>query len=66
MRSSIRPLAVAFTLFFIVGLTGVLAGCRGQADAPPKAAGDLTDAEKQQVRELQEQRASEWGTAKKK
>ena len=40
-----------------------LTGC-GEKPAPPKA--DLTEKEKQHIRELNEQRASEWGSTKKK
>ncbi len=43
-----------------------LMGCGGEKLSPPKTAGELTEQEKQQVRELNEQRASEWGPAKKK
>jgi len=63
-RSLAATWAVRFT-FTIAILSLLIAGC-GEADTPPKAAGDLTEAEKQQIRELQEQRASEWGTGKKK
>jgi hypothetical protein len=43
-----------------------VAGCGGEAPAPPKTAGDLSEQEKQQIRELNEQRAQEWGTPKRK
>ena len=46
-----------------VGLL-VIAGCGGEAPAPPKTAAELTEQEKQQIRELNEQRAQEWGTPK--
>jgi hypothetical protein len=38
-----------------------LTGC---ADKPAAPKTDLTEKEKQQIRELNEQRASEWGTTK--
>jgi len=41
-------------------------GCGGAATTPPKSAAELSEQEKQQLRELDEQRASEWGTPKKK
>jgi len=46
-----------------VGLL-VIGGCGGEAPAPPKTAAELTEQEKQQIRELNEQRAQEWGTPK--
>lgn len=46
-------------LFFAV----VLAGCSGESTAPKQT---LTDVEKQQVKELNEQRQDEWGRPKKK
>ena len=52
-------------LAWAVALTTV-AGCGGEAPTPPKTAADLTEQEKQQIRELNEQRAQEWGTPKKK
>jgi hypothetical protein len=52
-------------LVFAVVLSS-LAGCGGEAPSPPKTAADLTEQEKQQIRELNEQRAQEWGTPKKK
>lgn len=39
-------------------------GCSNSGTTAPKA--DLSEQEKQQVRELNEQRASEWGSTKKK
>lgn len=50
-------------LAWAVALT-ILAGCGGETPAPPKTAADLTEQEKQQIRELNEQRAQEWGTPK--
>jgi hypothetical protein len=52
-------------LAWAVALT-IVAGCGGEAPTPPKTAADLTEQEKQQIRELNEQRAQEWGTPKKK
>jgi hypothetical protein len=42
-----------------------LAGCGGPKPAPAKSAAELTEAEKQQIRELNEQRTQEWGSAPK-
>jgi hypothetical protein len=44
----------------------IIAGCGGEAPTPPKTAAELTEQEKQQIRELNEQRAQEWGTPKRK
>jgi hypothetical protein len=52
-------------LAWVVVLTFV-AGCGAESPTPPKTAADLTEQEKQQIRELNEQRAQEWGTPKKK
>ncbi len=41
-------------------------GCGGATTTPPKSAGELSEQEKQQLRDLNEQRASEWGTPKRK
>jgi hypothetical protein len=50
-----------------VVLTLLLAACGcGGGTTAPKAAGDLSDEQKQQIRELNEQRSSEWGPPKKK
>ena len=41
------------------------AGCGGPPTTTvPKKTGELTEKEKQQIRELNEQRAQEWGTKK--
>jgi len=43
----------------------VAAGCGGPPTTNvPKKTGELTEKEKQQIRELNEQRAQEWGTKK--
>ena len=41
-----------------------IAGCGGGETAAPKK--DLSEKEKQQIRELNEQRASEWASTKRK
>jgi hypothetical protein len=58
-----------FARFLPAALLGVLVtivGCGGEAPAPPKTAAELSEQEKQQIRDLNEQRAQEWGTPKKK
>jgi hypothetical protein len=49
-----------------IWITAVFAfsGCSEPAVTPPKK--DLTEKEKQQIRELNEQRASEWASTKRK
>ena len=49
-------------LFTILGLTG----CPAEKPAPPKSAAELSEEEKKQIIELNEQRAQEWGTPKRK
>jgi hypothetical protein len=39
-----------------------IVGCGGEAPSAPRTAAELSEAEKQQIRELNEQRAQEWGT----
>ena len=39
------------------------AGCGGEASTPPKT--DLSEQEKEQIKDLNEQRAQEWGSKKK-
>ena len=39
----------------------VASGCGGAATTPPKTASELSEQEKQQLRELNEQRVDEWG-----
>ncbi len=59
-------IAGASLLFVFAAIACVgLMGCGGEKPSPPKTSGELTEQEKQQVRELNEQRASEWGPAKK-
>lgn len=41
----------------------VMLGCGGESSTPPKS--DLTEQDKQQIKDLNEQRASEWGSKKK-
>ena len=50
----------------ILGLSFLLtiAGCGGSESSAPKK--DLGEKEKQQIRELNEQRASEWSSTKRK
>jgi hypothetical protein len=48
----------------LVPFLALLASCSGGEVKPVKT--DLSEKEKQQVRELNEQRASEWGSTKKK
>jgi hypothetical protein len=58
LRSRLRPLA------FLLILTANIAvnGCSDPPSAPKQ---DLSEKEKQQVRELNEQRAQEWGPKRK-
>lgn len=49
----------------VLGLLA-LGGCGGEKVAPAKSADELSEAEKQQVRELNEQRTDEWGKPVKK
>jgi hypothetical protein len=55
----VRVTRVTFPLLLLAAL-----GCGGAETTPPKSAAELSEQEKQQVRELNEQRASEWGTPK--
>lgn len=48
----------------VVVLALVVAGCGSSKDIPPKQT--LSEKEKQQVKELNEQREQEWGGPKKK
>jgi outer membrane biogenesis lipoprotein LolB len=41
----------------------LLSGCGGESSTPPKQ--DLSEQDKQQIKELQEQRTQEWGPRKK-
>jgi hypothetical protein len=51
----------------MVGLTvASFAGCQRDTGGVPKATGELTEEQKQQIRQLNEQRAEEWGTPKRK
>lgn len=54
----VRVLAVSMLL--------AVSGCGGEKPAPAKTAGELSEEEKQQVRELNEQRTDEWGKPVKK
>jgi hypothetical protein len=56
--------AQAVCLLIALGLL-TAAGCGGYEPAPPKTAGELSEQEKQQLKELDEQRAQEWGGAPK-
>jgi hypothetical protein len=48
----------------IIAIALVTAGCGGEASIPPKSG--LSEQEKEQIKDLNEQRAQEWGPAKKK
>jgi predicted small lipoprotein YifL len=48
---------------FVVAFLLSISGC-GEKPAAPKT--DLSEQDKQQIRELNEQRAQEWGTTKRK
>ena len=52
----------AGSLFLVAVIS--FAGCGGAETAAPKK--DLSEKEKQQIRELNEQRASEWASTKRK
>jgi len=54
----------SFLAGVIVALPLVLAGCGGSGPAPTKTADQLSEEEKQQLRDLNEQRAQEWGGKK--
>ncbi len=43
-----------------------LAGCSRDTGGTPTPTGELTEEQKQQIRQLNEQRAEEWGTPKRK
>ena len=60
LRGSSAPSVVA-SAALLLGMA--LAGCGGEGEGPTNVPDDV---KQQQVRELQEQRASEWGGAKKK
>jgi hypothetical protein len=45
-------------------MTLAAAGCGGPKEAGPKTAEELSEIEKQQIQELNEQRQEEWGTKK--
>jgi hypothetical protein len=50
----------------VVAAALLAAGCGGPpTTSVPKKTGELTEKEKQQIRELNEQRAQEWGTTNK-
>lgn len=49
-----------------VGVLLAFTGCGGEKPAPVKTAEELSEQEKQQVRELNEQRTDEWGKPVKK
>jgi hypothetical protein len=50
--------------FLLAALLLFAAGCSRRESETPKA--DLSEKEKQQIRELNEQRASEWSSTRKK
>jgi hypothetical protein len=54
----------AISLFTTGILFAFIAGCGQSESAAPKK--DLSDKEKQQIKELNEQRASEWASTKRK
>jgi len=54
-RLAVRTLAGALVL--------LVSGCGGESSTPPKK--DLSEQEKQQIKDLNEQRAQEWGPRKK-
>jgi hypothetical protein len=62
----LRFLAAACYVCFAVFSLSSMVGCTGEKPAPPKTAGELNEEEKKQIRELNEQRAQEWGTPKRK
>jgi len=49
--------------FCVLGIVAVL-GCTGAETSAPKK--ELTDKDKEQIRQLNEQRASEWSSTKRK
>jgi hypothetical protein len=63
IRGSFRPAFIIVSVVIVAGLMPMLVGCGGTNEGPTVVSEDV---KQQQVRELNEQRASEWGTTKKK
>jgi hypothetical protein len=57
--SHIAVLLRAFTAISVL----LIVGCSGESSTPPKT--DLSEQEKEQIKDLNQQRAQEWGSKKK-
>lgn len=53
-------------MVLVIGVFFGLAGCSRDTGGAPKASGELSEEQKQQVRQLNEQRSQEWGGPKRK